>query len=279
MAQLTPLTGPAGTGTFTAYAQGAHLASWRPGADAPEVIWESAHARHEEGTAIRGGVPLCLPWFGPGVDGPFEPGHGFARISPWRLRDRHETDRRTILQWELTDADVTGVPGAEHFPHRFRASCVHDLGRDAEIQLTMANAGSETFRFEVALHSYLHVGDVRQVRVTGLEGASYLDKVDGQERRQEGELVLTGQTDRVYRSPGPVVVHDPVLGRTLTVSSTGADSTIVWNPWAEQARSMADLGNQEWTQLLCVEAGNVLQDAVELAAGGSHTTAVRVAVD
>ncbi|WP_153397372.1 D-hexose-6-phosphate mutarotase [Ornithinicoccus halotolerans] len=279
MEQLTALTGPTGTGTFTAYDQGAQLAAWRPRADAPEVIWESAHTKHEQGTAIRGGVPLCLPWFGPGVDGPFHPAHGFARIAPWRLRDRHETGHRTVLQWELTDADVTGVPGAEHFRHPFRATCVHDLGSDAEIQLTMANSGSETFRYELALHTYLHVGDVRQVRVTGLEGATYLDKLTGAEQQQEGELVLTGQTDRVYRSAGPVQVHDPVLGRTLTVTSTGAASTIVWNPWAEQAQSMADLGDEEWTQLLCVETGNVLADAVELAAGASHTTTARISVD
>jgi glucose-6-phosphate 1-epimerase len=136
-----------------------------------------------------------------------------------------------------------------------------------------------SFEYELALHTYLRVGDVRHVSVKGLDGASYLDKVTGQRELQAGDVTLTAQTDRVYDRAGDIVVTDPVLGRRLLITTEGAASTIVWNPWVAKAAAMPDFGDDEWPGMLCIEGGNVLDHAVTLEPGASATLRYRVAVE
>jgi glucose-6-phosphate 1-epimerase len=131
----------------------------------------------------------------------------------------------------------------------------------------------------VALHTYLAVGDVRQVAIAGLDGASYLDKVTGQPEVQVGDVTIVAETDRVYDRGADVVVTDPVLGRRLRVASEGAANTVVWNPWVAKSAAMPDFGDDEWPGMLCIEAGNVLDHAVTLEPGGSETVRYRLAVE
>ena len=264
------------TGTVVAHDQGAHLTEWRVG-DLP-VIWVSARAEYAEGRPIRGGVPVCWPWFGSGRSGDLSPSHGFARTAPWRLVVEESGPDRIRWVWELSSADVIGVPGIEHFPHRFTAQVSVEVSGAASIALTIRNEDRRPFDYEAALHSYLHVGDVRRVTITGLAGAPYLDKVTGSRHTQQGDLGLTGQTDRVYRCAGPVQVHDPVLNRTLTVAKSGSPETVIWNPWDAKAASMSDLGDREWTQLLCVEAAAVGVSAPQLAPGEAQTLSTTITV-
>ena len=261
--------------TGEVYLQGAHVTAWQPAGTDP-VIWLSAAAQFRPGTAIRGGVPLCFPWFGAGRTPGLTPAHGFARTAPWRLTGAADDAGTVTLTFTLTHDDVAGAPGTEHWPFAFDARYTVTFGAELTLALTVRNTGVETFSFEEALHTYLAVTDVRTARVEGLDGAQYLDKTaaaDAAAVTQHGPVTFSGATDRVYLRGAPLTLVDPGA-RAVTVTPTGAADTVVWNPWAERAAAMSDLGDEEWPTMVCLEAANALDDAVSLEPGGAHTVTV-----
>jgi glucose-6-phosphate 1-epimerase len=255
------------------YDYGAHVWHWQ--LDGQPVLWTSAKSMDEPGKPLRGGVPICWPWFGPGRSGDRTPAHGLARINTWAFTRLAETSQGTVLSYRLTARDVpNALPGSD-----WAATYEVTVADHLELALTIENAGSAPFSYEVALHTYLTVGDVRQVTVAGLDGASYLDKVTGRQEQQNGDITITEETDRVYDRGGEIIVTDPVLGRRLLIRSEGAANTVVWNPWVAKSAAMPDFGDDEWTGMLCVEAGNVLEHAVTLAAGASATVRYRLSTE
>ncbi|MFW6187042.1 MAG: D-hexose-6-phosphate mutarotase [Actinomycetota bacterium] len=259
--------------------QGAHVSAWAPTGSAP-VLWLSPSTALEEGVPIRGGVPVCFPWFADGADGGREPKHGFARILRWHVQSRESSDHEAVIVYRLSDADVTDPVHREQFPHRFEAEYVVRFGAELVLELSVTNTGDRPFDVEEALHAYLAVGDVRKIRVEGLDGAGYRDKVlDRDGCVQEGELRLDGETDRVYRSSADVAVVDPVLGRVLRIRKESSATTVVWNPWAEKAAALPDVGADGWTGFVCVEGANTHADAVHLEPDETHTMGYRVSVE
>lgn len=254
------------------YDHGAHVWSWA--LDGQPVLWQSARSVMEQGRALRGGVPICWPWFGPGRSGDLTPAHGVARTASWTLTDATEREGRIVHTYSLLPGDVTGSVLGDSWRVAFEVS----VGDDLQLALTVTNDGSDAFSYEVALHTYLTVGDVRQVSVVGLDRVPYLDKVTMLRRIQDGDVRFGGETDRVYDTATDVSVVDPVLGRTLRVTSEGAASTVVWNPWVAKAAAMDDFGDDEWTGMVCIESGNVLERAVTLQPGGTATVTYRLAV-
>ncbi|GEA88673.1 D-hexose-6-phosphate mutarotase [Cellulomonas cellasea] len=258
--------------TAQVYLHGAHVTAWQPRGHAP-VLWTSAASRYEAGAPIRGGVPICFPWFGPHPDDPGAPAHGWARTTAWELLGAEEDASGDVtLELGLADSDATR---ASAWPHRFTATYRVTVGAALRLELTVTNRDDADVTLTDALHTYLAVGDVRDVAVEGLEGAAYVDKVAGAggsaDARQGDEPVrFTAETDRVYASDATVRVVDPVLGRTVTVAKDGSGSTVVWNPWVGKARAMPDFGDDEWPGTVCVEAGNVGAAAVRLAPGATH---------
>ncbi|NLG22193.1 MAG: D-hexose-6-phosphate mutarotase [Actinomycetales bacterium] len=263
-------------GALVTHDQGAHLTEWV--VDGTPVIWVSGSSEFAPGRPIRGGVPVCWPWFGPGRSGDLSPMHGFARIAPWRLVEEVVDAGAVRLVWELTRHDVAGTDGAELFAGDFRARLEVVVDAAASIALTVRNEGQGTIDYEAALHTYLHVGDIQGVRVVGLDGAPYFDKVAQQDRVQAGDVTFEGETDRVYVADGQVRVLDPALDRTLLIEKAGSPNTVVWNPWSAKAAAMADFGDEEWPQMLCVEAASVGSHAVVLQPGAEHTLSTRVSV-
>lgn len=259
--------------------QGAQVTDWIPTGHAP-VLWLSPSTALEEGAPVRGGVPICFPWFADGAQGGRAPKHGFARTLPWHVESRESSDHEAVVVYRLTDADVTDPAHREQFPYRFEAYYVVRFGTELSLELSITNTDDRPFDVEEALHAYLVVGDVRKIRVEGLEGAEYRDKVLGRDDCvQEGGLRLEGETDRVYRSGADVSVVDPVLGRVLRVRKEDSRSTVVWNPWAEQAAAMADVGADGWTDFVCVEGANIHAEAVHLEPDETHTMGYRVSVE
>lgn len=261
--------------TGEVYLQGAHVTAWQPAGGDP-VIWLPDAAQFRHGAAIRGGVPVCFPWFGAGRTPGLAPAHGFARTTPWRLTRATDDAGTVTLTFALTHDDVAGAPGAEHWPFAFEAEYTVTVGAALTLALTVHNTGEETFSFEEALHTYLAVTDVRTATVDGLDGARYLDKTapdDAAPVLQSGPVTFSGVTDRVYRRGTSLTVTDPGA-RSITVTPGHAADTVVWNPWAEKAAAMADIGDEEWPTMVCVETANVLDDAVTVEAGGSHTMSV-----
>lgn len=264
-----------GTGNSIAQVYDYAAQVWTWSLDGKAVLWTSAKSLFEPGRALRGGVPICWPWFGPGRSADLKPAHGFARISDWVLDGRVDRGDAEVLTYVLDPASAPqALPGQD-----WRVTYEVSVGKELGLAITVMNRGATAFSYELALHTYIHVGDIWQVRVKGLEDVSYLDKVTGQRELQSGEISFAAETDRVYDKCGNVVVDDPVLGRKLHVTTEGAANTIVWNPWKAKAAAMADFGDDEWPQMLCIEAGNVLDHAVTLDAGESATLRYKIAVE
>ena len=251
------------------YLQGAHVTRWQPRGAKP-VLFVASRAVYAPGKAIRGGVPLIFPWFGPHATDKSKPMHGFARARPWRVTATDSAPDGTVtLELGLDDDDATRAL----WPHPFRARYRVTVGDTLTMALDVVNTGSAPFTFEAALHTYLTVGDVRTAGVRGLEHTLFIDKVDGMTRKRLGAepLVLTGETDRVFLATrASCVVEDPGLRRRLRVDKTGSASTVVWNPWAAKCAEMADMGPDDWRSMICVETANAADDAVTVAPGARH---------
>lgn len=251
---------------------GAHVTRWRK--DGRDVLFVSPRSKFEPGQAIRGGIPVCFPWFGDDPEAKGRPAHGFARRVAWQLVEEEHAPDALRVAFELADDDSTRAL----WPFRFRARLVASLGAMLDVSLTVTNEDERPFRYEEALHTYLAVGDVRQVALRGLEGARYRDKTRGAIGHEGAEPILfTEETDRTYHGIESVcTLQDPVLGRTLEITKCDSRSTVVWTPWSEKAARLADLGADAWPGFLCVESGNIGADAITLAPGASHTLAVRI---
>jgi glucose-6-phosphate 1-epimerase len=255
--------------------RGAHLLTWAP-TDQQPVVWISARPDIAAEASVHSGVPVIFPWFGSGATGDMTPSHGFARTATWQQMGIAEGPTARVAVYQLDQSMAT----SPLFPGAYRAMYAISAGPVLDLALTVDNTGDQAFTYEEALHTYLHVADVRQVRVEGLDGATYLDKVnDGSANTQSGDVTFTGETDRVYRSTSAVRVMDPVLGRAIHVRKISSASTIVWNPWDAKAAALNDIAPDEWSTFVCIEGGNVGADAITLQPGESHTMRYRVRVE
>lgn len=249
--------------------QGAHVLSYQRRGEDP-LLWHSAASAFELGRAIRGGVPVCWPWFGPHPDNPDKPMHGLVRTMPWRVVDNvNLDDGATRLRLDMTDDEATRM----HWPHRFRCTLDVTVGPTLSIALTHENLDDQPVACSGALHTYLAVGDVRTVRVIGLDGCEYIDKVDDFKRKtQTGPLTIDTETDFIYvDTADEITVEAPAMSRRIRIQRGGSRSAVVWNPWIDKSKALADFGDEEYPQTLCVEAANAADDAVSIAPGESHT--------
>ena len=259
------------------YLHGAQVTSWTPQGQSP-VIWMSQASAFERGKAIRGGVPICFPWFGPGRNGRMSPAHGFARLAEWPLVSAVDLDGVVTLTLRLTEADVIDLPAAQDWEHQFELTYVVTFGTELTVALTVRNTGGAEFSFEEALHAYFAVSGVEQVAVDGLAGAHYLDKTgkaDSDYPLQVGPVTVREETDSVYYSGGAATITDPLGGRCIRVAKYGSSNTVVWNPGGHKAAAMSDFGDDEWPETLCVETANVLDFAISLRPKAAHTLAAR----
>jgi len=261
------------------YLHGAHVTRFQPRGQA-DLMFLSRKSLFTSGKAIRGGVPVIFPWFGAKSGDPSAPAHGLVRTVDWALHDVSVAGEGVDVAVRLTFAITSSPATLARWPHDFELLYTVSVGSALQLDLEVRNpAGTgQPFTFEEALHTYLAVGDVRNVRVNGLAGRVYLDKPDGFKRKTQppGDFGIEGETDRVYLdSPDTVTVTDPIgpgpaQPRTLTVSKERSAATVVWNPWIAKAKAMSDFGDDEWPLMLCVETANVADHAIALAPGQAH---------
>jgi len=257
------------------YLHGAHVTSWKP-TGAKEALFLSSKSRFEDGRAIRGGVPVCFPWFGDKAGDSKAPAHGFVRTKAWRIESiAQAADAITVSMFSESD-EIT----RQWWPADFRLVNRATFGRELSLALVVTNTGTTPLRFEEALHAYYRVGSIEPARVRGLGGVHYLDKTDSnREKAQEGDIVIVSETDRVYlNTEAEVELKDPVFARRISVGKHNSRTTVVWNPWTEKARALSDLGDDEWKQMICIECSNVSDFAVILAPGQQHTMNTTVQV-
>ena len=268
------ITTPASTGEI--YLHGAHLTSWRP-AGGEEVIFLSQRSQFEPGKAIRGGIPVCFPWFRNKVDDPKAPSHGFVRTKDWKLDEIEMRGDGVMVSLSTSSDEGTKA----WWPHDFHLLHRLTLGTALTQELVVSNTGATPLRFEEALHTYYRVGGAEAIRISGLDGVAYLDNTDAnREKRQVGDIVFTAQTDSAYLDTTHAVeIADPVLRRRIRLSKQNSRTTVVWNPWSTGAQSLADLGDDEWRAMACLEASNMRAYGVDLAPGQQHTmkTVIQVA--
>ncbi|ATX82093.1 glucose-6-phosphate 1-epimerase [Mariprofundus ferrinatatus] len=256
--------------------QGAHLMTWNPKGQKP-VIWMSPVAKLAPGKSIRGGVPICWPWFGAHASEPSYSGHGFARTVAWDVIDTAALDNgSTFVAFRIAEVNK------EQWPYNAPAEMYMTIGATLEMELVTDNLGSREITVGDALHTYFCVSDVSKSTIRGLDGCDYLDKVGPAARRtQQGDITIGSEVDRIYLDQGQdVVIEDPGLKRAIRIEKRGSNSTIVWNPWIEKCIKMGDFGSDDgYLGMVCVESANAAEDVVKLAPGDSHRLWVRYSVE
>ncbi|MGD0964216.1 MAG: D-hexose-6-phosphate mutarotase [Candidatus Acidiferrales bacterium] len=257
------------------YLLGANVTSWKP-AGREEVLFVSSQSRWEDGRAIRGGVPICFPWFGGKADDPKAPAHGFVRTKAWQLESIARVgDAVRVSLFTESGEDTKGW-----WPAEFRLVYRATFDSELTLALELTNIGTTALRFEEALHAYHRVGHIEKARVRGLDAVHYFDKTDSREKTQHGDIAIVSETDRVYLDTSNTIeLDDPSLRRRTRVTKENSSTTVVWNPWAEKAHSLSDLADDEWMRMICIETSNVSGDSVALAPGQQHTMKAVVRVE
>lgn len=250
------------------YLHGAQLTSWQP-VNAEEVLFLSQQSNWQDGHAIRGGIPVCFPWFRSKADTPSAPAHGLVRTKEWRLESVKIDGESAVVICSTENDEATH----RWWPHAFRLVHKLSIGKSLRLELNITNTGQTSFQFEEALHTYFRVRQVEKVSIRGLDQIRYLDNVDGNRKKtQSGDLILTAKTDNAYIDVhGAADLIDPTSGRTIRTEKENSATTVIWNPWQEGAVSLGDLGNNEWREFACVEASNILGSAISLAPGQVHS--------
>ncbi|MEH6564256.1 MAG: D-hexose-6-phosphate mutarotase [Halopseudomonas sp.] len=248
--------------------EGAHLLQCVPAGQRP-LLWVSPDDPQLPGKALRGGIPLCWPWFG--GDRPTG-AHGIARRLLWQLTAATEDEQGVYLRFDLPPERI-----AEALPDEpWQVHVEYRLNSAIDVRLTTTNAGQQPMRLTQALHTYLPVSDIHRVRISGLDQAAYIDAVDGwKQKSQTGDIDFTGELDRIYHGHAASVrLHDSRY--PVVVERRGSESVVVWNPWQAKSLRLSEFPAEGYLGMLCIEAANAGPDARQIQPGQSHTLGTRL---
>ena len=255
---------------------GAHVCEWAPAGQTSSVLFLSPRAVFAAGKAIRGGIPVCFPWFANHPSDATKPAHGFGRTRSWEMSDiaRDDADDVRVVFRLAADATTHAL-----WPSDFVATLTATLGRALTVTLEVENTGAAELAYESALHTYLTVGDVETIRIHGLERTRFNDKVDRLEKMSaDAPLSVTGEVDRVYLdTTATCTVDDPLSARRIRIAKSGSQATVVWNPGGVKGVAMPDLGDA-WRRFVCIETANCGPHVVHLAPGARHAMTMRLDV-
>ena len=262
--------------------QGAQVLHYQQG-EQPPIIWRSELANYERGQSVRGGVPVCWPWFGDLQRNPqtlqeqhgspaTAPAHGGVRGLDWQLLGIEQQGEAVTLQFVY---DTRQQPLAD-WPHAAELRLDIRLDQRLSLALHSRNLGEQPLHLSQALHSYFAVSDIRQARVLGLDGCRYIETLeDWQQRHQADAVQFAGETDRIYLDvPQRLALVDNGWKRRILLEASGSRSAVVWNPWIDKAQRLSQFAGDAWQRMLCIETANVWDDCIELAPGASHSLSV-----
>lgn len=257
--------------------QGAHVMTFQPHDQEAPVLWMSEQAKLEPGKSIRGGVPICWPWFGAHSREASFPAHGFARTMNWGvIASETLTDGRTRISFELQKNDVARA----QWPYICHLRCIITVGKTLSIELATENTGDTAFEISEALHTYFNVGDIEHIRIIGLENCAYWDKVTDTRGTQSGSIEIHEEYDRVYLdTAADCIIEDTQLKRRIRIAKRGSLSTVVWNPWTEKSTRMGNMGEEGYRSMVCVESGNALENKISVAPGETHRLLVEYGIE
>ena len=273
-----------GDGELLISQQGAQILSYRR-AGQPPLIWLSEQAAYRHGQGVRGGVPVCWPWFGdlkrnppavqalaPDLDSAAF--HGGVRSLDWQLIDSHVAPDgiRLTFNGPRPEADNPA------WPAELSVSLEIRLDQQLHIHLRSHNRGSQALTFSQALHSYFAVSDIRQVQVSGLDDCGYIETLeDWAERSQQGDLAFVGETDRIYLDvPQRLALRDSGWQRQIILETRGSRSAVLWNPWIDKSKTLSQFAPDAWQGMLCIESANIWDDCMRLAPGAEQVLQLRL---
>ncbi|HEY9888003.1 MAG TPA: D-hexose-6-phosphate mutarotase [Candidatus Obscuribacterales bacterium] len=256
---------------------GGQVLAFKPHDAAHDLMFVSENAYYQPGKAIKGGAPICWPWFGPDPAGQGRPSHGFVRNRPWQVMGTTTLPNgATKITLGLQDTDDTQAL----WPYAFELALEVIVGTTLTLALVTCNCSDRPFEITQALHTYFAVGDIAQTQVLGLEGTTYIDKVDGGAvKSQTGAVAIASEVDRIYQGvPAALAIVDAALQRRIHITSTGNQTAVVWNPWQDIAAQSADLMDDAYTRFVCVETTNAADDVVTVPAEGEYRLTVTYAI-
>jgi glucose-6-phosphate 1-epimerase len=247
---------------------GGQILSYKPIDEEADLLFLSSKSSYNDGKAIRGGVPVCWPWFGPDPKGLQRPNHGFVRNHLWTVLKTSTTDTETKVSLQFLESYKKEKTWRQPFTLVLEIT----IGTSLSLKLITRNTGENSFSITQAFHSYFHVGDVDQVQVLGLEGCDYFDKLEqGTEKFQEGTLIPSEEIDRIYTDvKNDLIINDPVFKRRIQISSPNNETVVVWNPWLKTSKKIADLKNKAYKRFICVETGNIAFDLIQVPPETEH---------
>lgn len=239
--------------------------SYKPVGETEDVLFLSEKAYYQSGKAIKGGAPVCWPWFGPDPEDKGRPGHGFVRNRPWNVISTVAVGDDIKVTLGLEDTPET----REIWPQSFVLTQEILVSDSLNLSLITRNTGDAAFPITQAFHTYFKVGDIGKAKVLGLEDCQYIDKVNNsEEKKQSGAVTINAEVDRIYLGVGnTMIIDDAALGRCIQIISQGNKTAVVWNPWEKISADMADLEDADYQRLLCVETTNAADDVVQVAPG------------
>ncbi len=255
---------------------GGHVMEYQPHGHDP-VLWMSKSTLLEEGKPIRGGIPVCWPWFANHATDSSLPPHGFVRTKFWSLDAVSQSATGTTIVKLSTAHDE---PSFEVWPHQFRLELTVEVGASLSVGMRMENADSTPWECAAALHTYLTVGEISKIQVQGLDGVSYTDKLQNLAvLKQSGPIRFDAECDRIYQpTTSDVTVCDAALDREICVSKTGSQSTVVWNPWIAKAKALSDFDDEGYLTMVCIETACALTDVIHVEPNSAHEMTTTVSV-
>lgn len=234
-----------------------------------DLLWVSPYSAFEKGKAIRGGIPVCFPWFGPHPAQAQLPQHGFARLTDWKVIEAQTLEGgETLLALSLHASEET----RKYWPHAFEATITFVVGKKLQVGLKVENTSSESFSYTEALHSYFNISALENIQIYGLANTRYHNQLDGGDYLQQEDILEINEpiTRHYYDTEAPTILEDPVFNRKIRISKKGSKNTTVWNPGAETCAQMSDMPNDAWQTFVCIETVNKINSEILLAPGESH---------
>ncbi len=253
------------------YLQGAQVTSFAP-VNSMDILWMSPDSLFEAGKAIRGGIPLCFPWFGPSKE-EGQPQHGFARLMNWDVTEvKNMPNSETFIRLQLCSSEETKA----YWPHDFCAELLITVARTLTASLKVTNTSTNDFEYTCALHSYFNVSDIEHIAIDGLKGTQYRHSFAPEVFTQEEDLLEIKQEENRYyfNTEATCVIEDLAFKRKIEVGKSGSKVTVVWNPGEENCTKMNDVPDHGYLNFVCVEAVNSLDDVIKLSPQQSHETSV-----
>ena len=256
---------------------GAHITSFKP-KNEEEILWMSPASNFIAGKAIRGGIPVCFPWFGPHKTDIRKPQHGFGRLMEWNLTSTGQNSiGETLIRLELSSSEETRA----YWPCDFFAEMAISVGKTLKATLKITNISNAQFGYSCALHTYYSISSIEEIKIEGLKGSRYYkNDVAGKFIQESPKLEIHELVDRhYYETESTIVIEDPNLKRNIRATKKGSRVTTVWNPWLENCCKISDMPDYAYKSFVCVEAVNSFDDTIILNPGESHETSVSIGLE